>query len=282
MDIIREMFTITFSQFMVGSVALLAFIPFQVLGRGFFKTCAWIFVVLGLLLWWVAPRPPVYGGLGSLFGATLWSTPKGREFGAIIVFVCLTILYLIALYRWSEGAVKTILGVAVAVGVFSVVNSAAAMRDPAMTPFQTEMLPANFILSALAMGTVFTGMLLGHYYLVKPDLPLKPLWKFTWLLFAVLIVQGAGLLTMVVKEFGPEQMKVVWGSNVFLTPWGLEFWSRILVGLVGTFVVAIVIVISLRMHATRTATGFYYIGIMTVLVGELMSRNLFRLTHLPL
>ena len=282
MDIIREMFAITFSQFMVGSVALLALIPFRVLGRGFFKTCAWIFLVLGLLLWWVAPRPPVYGGFGSLFGATLWSTPKGREFGAIIVFVCLTLLYLIALYSWSEGTVKRILAVAMAVGVFSVVNSAVAMRSPEMTAFQAGMLPVNFLLSALAMGTVFTGMLLGHYYLVKPDLPLKPLWTFTWLLFAVLFAQGAGLLTMVIKGFGPEQLKVVWGSNVFLTPWGLEFWSRILVGLVGTLAVAVVIVVALRMRATRTATGFFYIGIMTVLVGELMSRNLFRLTHLPL
>ncbi len=84
------------------------------------------------------------------------------------------------------------------------------------------------------------------------------------------------------KEFTPEQIRIVWGDNIFLTRWGLEFWGRVLLGLVGTFLVALVIVISLRMRATRTATGFFYIGIITVLVGELMSRNIFRIIRLPL
>ncbi len=282
MEVIRELFAITFSHLIIGSVGLLGFIPFRVLGRNFFKTCAWIFVVLALIHWWIVPRPPGYGGLGSLFGAAPWSTWKGREFAALVVFVFLTIVYLISLYRWREGVVKGVLGAAAAVGVFSIVNGAAAVRETGMTAFQAGLLPANFILSALALGTVFTGMLLGHYYLIKPDLTLKPLWRFAWLLLAVSLAQAAALLTLVLKEFGPEQMDIILAENIFLTPWGLEFWGRAMVGLLGTFIVGVVIVISLRMQATRTATGFFYIAILTVLVGELLSRNLFRLTHLPL
>lgn len=282
MEVIREMFSITFAQFLVGSVGLLALIPLHVLGRGFFKTCAWIFVVLALLHWWIASRPPEYTGFLSLFGSSLWATWKGREFGAMVIFAFLTMLYLLSLYRWSDGTTRGTLTAATAVGVFSILNNSIAVREAGMTAFQAGLLPVNFILSALALGTVFTGMLLGHYYLVKPDLPLCPLWRFTWLLLAVLLAQGAALFILVMNEFTPEQAQVVWAGNVFLTQWGMEFWGRVIVGLVGTFLVALVIIISLRMHATRTATGFFYIGMMTVLVGELMSRNLFRLTRFPL
>ena len=282
MEVIREMFAITFGQFLVGSVGLLALIPFQVLGRGFFKTCAWVFAVLALTHWWIAPRPAAYDGILSLLGTPLWSTWKGRTFGAMSGFVILTLVYLISLYRSREGVTKAVLGVAALVGIFSVISDSIAVREAGMTVFQARLLPVNFLLSTLALGTVFTGMLLGHYYLVKSDLPLDPLWRFTWLLLAVLLAQGAALLTLVLKEFTPEQIRIVWGENVFLTRWGLEFWGRILVGLAGTFIVALVIAISLRMRATRTATGFFYIAIITVLVGEFMSRNLYRITHLPI
>lgn len=282
MEVVREMFAITFAQFLVGGVGLLLIIPFETLGRGFFKTCAWIFVCLGLIFWWIAPRPAGGAGFGSLFGVSLWSAPKGREFGGMILFVLLTVLYLVSLYRWEESAAKGLLWAAALVGLFSILNGAEAAKGARMTALQAGLLPANFILSALALGSVFTGMLLGHYYLVKPELPLAPLWRFAWLLLAVLLAQGGFLLTLALKEFGPEQARVVWGGNVFLTPWGLEFWGRVLVGLAGTFIVGVGILISLRMRATRTATGFFYIGIITALVGELMSRNLFRLTHLPL
>ena len=282
MDVIREMFSITFAQFLVGSVGLLSLIPFRILGRNFFKTCAWIFVVLTLVHWWIAPRPSEYTGVLSLFGSSLWVTWKGREFGSMIVFAFLTIFYLLSLYRWSEGATKGTLAVATAVGIFSILNGSIAVRTGGMSSFQADLLPFNFILSTLALGTVFTGMLLGHYYLVKPDLPLFPLWRFTWLLLGVLLAQGACLFYLVLTDFTPEQVHVVLGKNVFLTQWSLEFWGRIVGGLVGTFVVVLVIMIRLRMLETRTATGFFYVGMMTVLVGELMTRNLFRLTHLPL
>ncbi|MFQ5693850.1 MAG: hypothetical protein ACE5IM_12500 [Nitrospinota bacterium] len=282
MEVFREMFAIMYAQFLVGGVGLLALVPFRVLGRGFFKTCAWIFVILAFLHWWVAPRPEAYGGLSSLFGGSLWSTWEGREFGGMRIFALLTVAYLIALYRWRDGVVKAVLGGVAGVGTLSILSAAAAAQVSGMTALQAGLLPWNFILSALVLGTVFTGMLLGHYYLVKPDLPLGPLWRFAGLLLGALLAQGASLLAVVLRDFGPQQMAVILGENVFLTPWGLEFWGRVLVGLLGTFLVGVVIVISLRMHATRTVTGFFYIGILTVLVGELMSRNLFRLTHLPL
>ncbi|MFQ5914930.1 MAG: hypothetical protein ACE5JS_17315 [Nitrospinota bacterium] len=282
MEVFRELFAVMFAQFLIGGVCLLGFIPLRVLGRNFFMICAWIFVILALIYWWIAPRPAVYGGFGSLFGPRLWSTPNGREFGSMLLFMALVVLYLISLYGWRDGWLKGFLWAATAVGIFALINGAAAARETGMTPLQAGLLPANFLLSALALGTVFTGMLLGHYYLVKPDLTLKPLWRFAWLLLGVVIAQGAAAVTLVLKEFGPERIEMILGRNVFLTPWGLEFWGRVLVGLLGTFLVGVLIVVSLRMRATRTVTGFYYIGIMTVVVGELMSRNLFRLTHLPL
>ena len=110
MDVIREMFSITFAQFLVGSVGLLSLIPFRILGRNFFKTCAWIFVVLVLVHWWIAPRPSEYTGVFSLFGSSLWVTWKGREFGSMIVFAFLTIFYLLSLYRLERRSDKRNVG----------------------------------------------------------------------------------------------------------------------------------------------------------------------------
>src|SRR3972149_6907129 len=49
----------------------------------------------------------------------------------------------------------------------------------------------SVLAGALALGLVNEAMVLGHWYLVSPKLPGKPLQELTFLLLAVLLVQGA-------------------------------------------------------------------------------------------
>jgi hypothetical protein len=156
------------------------------------------------------------------------------------------------------------------------------MRTEGMSGLQAGLLPFNFFLSSLALGTVFTGMLFGHWYLVDPGLPIRLIHRFGWLLVGVLLAQGASLFAFVLYGFEPRHIAAVWGEGALFSSWGIFFWGRALFGLFGTLLVAFVILYSLRIHATRTATGFFYIAILTVFAGELMGRFILFLTALPL
>jgi hypothetical protein len=57
--------------------------------------------------------------------------------------------------------------------------------------------------------------------------------------------------------------------------------GRVLVGLVGTFGLAVLTMWLLREGSTQAATGFLYTAVMTVTVGELIARFLFQLTGVP-
>jgi hypothetical protein len=51
--------------------------------------------------------------------------------------------------------------------------------------------------------------------------------------------------------------------------------------LVGTFGLAVLTMWLLREASTQAATGFLYTAVLTVTVGELIARFLFRLTGVP-
>ena len=57
--------------------------------------------------------------------------------------------------------------------------------------------------------------------------------------------------------------------------------GRALVGLVGTFALAVLTMWLLREGSTQAATGFLYTAVMTVTVGELIARFLLQLTGVP-
>ncbi len=276
-----RLFGLVLAQLVIGGVSLLLLVPLRTLGRRFFQTCTWIFLGMLLFSYWLQPPPEGYTRLGSLFSQSLWATWEGREFGGLSLYLLLVFLHLVSLYAWRDWLVRGLLGLSVVCGAFVLFSSSAVFRTVDMSSLQAGLLPVNFFLSALALGTVFTGMLFGHWYLVDPSLPLRLIHRFSWLLVAVLVAQGVALIAFVVFGFEPRHFAAVWGEGALFSSWGVFFWGRALFGLLGTLLVALVIFYSLRIHATRTATGFFYIAILTVFTGELMGRFILFLAAVP-
>jgi hypothetical protein len=59
------------------------------------------------------------------------------------------------------------------------------------------------------------------------------------------------------------------------------FGGRVLIGGVATLVIALVIRNTLRIPNVQSATGFFYIAILTVLLGEVLGRALLLFTGIP-
>src|SRR5918992_2268256 len=59
----------------------------------------------------------------------------------------------------------------------------------------TALFAGQLVLAALALGAVFAGMLLGHWYLVTPKPSPAPLRRMMWLLIGALVAQA--LVTVV-------------------------------------------------------------------------------------
>lgn len=135
--------------------------------------------------------------------------------------------------------------------------------------------------SALFLGSVIFGMILGHWYLIVPTLPIAPLRKLTQLMIIATGIKAV-LLGMVIylgaSSTVPEIAETVEG---FARLQGLFFWARSLFGLIGPIVICYMTWETVKLNATQSATGLLYVATVLVLIGETLSRYIYYTTHLP-
>ena len=137
----------------------------------------------------------------------------------------------------------------------------------------------NALTSALILGVALIGLLLGHRYLNEPHLPVRLIKRVSDVFCMVILLQGAlpALFTLLVYGFGP-------GSGEWVRLLG-EHWvllvSRMFVGIGASLVVALVILNCLRLPNVQAATGFYYVAVITVFLGEFLGRYLLVSASLP-
>lgn len=131
-------------------------------------------------------------------------------------------------------------------------------------PFALLALP----LGALALGGVSAAMLLGHWYLVTPKLSPAPLQRAALIVLAAVV--GQAVLVGVTLARG--QLVGVGESNL-----GVALGIRIGVGIAMTFGLVAGAWWTARMN-TQSSTGLLYVGLGTVLAGEVAARVVFYLT----
>jgi len=194
------------------------------------------------------------------------AAPLGSFGQALVVFVVLTVIQLVATFLPSRDlrAVAGALTVIVGVGTLEI----AAIARPSPSPFDVFALVA-LPLGALALGGSDAAMLLGHWYLVTPKLSPAPLQN------AALIVVVAVALQAVVVATTLARGELVGATDQV----GLLVAAalRIGVGLLMTFGVALAGWWTARMN-TQSSTGLLYVGLGTALAGEISARVLFFLT----
>ena len=158
----------------------------------------------------------------------------------------------------------------------------AVRRVPAEFPAWAPLLSAVYVLfSSLFLGSVVFAMILGHWYLVTPTLPIRPLRSMSLLMvFAVL-----GKFLLLVTTFilfwtaaGDEPRRIL---SSFIGLQGLFFWARILFGILGPLAIIIMTWQTVKISSTQSATGLLYVATILVLIGEAFSKFIFYHTSIP-
>jgi len=125
---------------------------------------------------------------------------------------------------------------------------------------------------AAFLGAVIDGLLLGHWYLTDRGLARTPIDRTTDLLFVGVGLETAALL---IGGFGPTEASEQF--NPLLTSAGLASW--IALGMVGaTALIAVMIRATLkgtRSSAVQSATGFFYLAVITALTAEFAAKVTF-------
>jgi len=129
---------------------------------------------------------------------------------------------------------------------------------------------------SLVAGGVSLGMGLGHWYLVTPRLPERPLREVTAFLLAALVVQALLLAPNLAlpRETIPGGPDMPLGQNPFL-------WLRIAGGLALPLLFTYMAYDSSGIRAMQSATGLLYIAMALVLGGEILAKGLMLATAVP-
>ncbi len=280
MEGIAGAFLTLLAQLWVGGTAAMLLVPMEGIGWGFYRTTTGIYLGLAVLALWMR----IWLLLNTLSTGAGWgqvassaSLPGTLALGTS---GALTFAFLVSLWGKYPVRSRRLLWAASLAGVASLGLDAVALARDGST-LATLALLANSWLSSALLGLTFTGMLLGHWYLNEPGLPTRHVWRMAhWFLVAVL-VQGLfpvayGLLAAVAGDsaLSGQVLRVIPKHPIL-------FGGRVLIGSVATLVIALVIRNTLRIPNVQSATGFFYIAILTVLLGEVLGRALLLFTGIP-
>ncbi|MGH2351066.1 MAG: hypothetical protein ACRDJN_05570 [Chloroflexota bacterium] len=188
---------------------------------------------------------------------------------ALAVFVALSAVYVVLLKLERRTAGRVVGSLAAASGVVSLAVSAAAYQPPAVPAL---LVLASLLAGALALGTVWSGMMLGHWYLVTPRLAPRPLLRLTAALATVLLAQ-------LLLAGGQALAGVAAAALAASLSW--LFWLRVGVGVAFPLVLSFLVWRTARVRSMMSATGLLYIALGAVLAGEIIARSLFFLSGAP-
>jgi hypothetical protein len=159
------------------------------------------------------------------------------------------------------------------VGVATVPLSVAMLFAFARTGDESTLLSFFQLLAgAVFIGAVLDGLLLGHWYLTERKLPRKPILRMTWSLIGAVVLEA---VAVAMGGFGaPVDSSVTQAISPILTVAGVASW--IAIGMVAlTGLIAVFIRITLqgdRPAAVQSATGFFYLAVITAFTAEVAAK----------
>ena len=232
-----------------------------------------LFMALGLWLRLALPLPSLlpYDARAPwvAYEPVLWS-----------LFAALLVAHLL-LVRAERPRLATRVGlVAGGVGLASLAIGVAAYLPPVATPgvlFLLALLATGA--STLVLGSVWSGWMLGHWYLVTPQLSPRPLLLINAGLAAALGVQALLALGMVGAALVMAPAET--GPATLLDRYSWWFGLRVGIGVVFPLVLSWMIWRTARTRSMMAATGLLYIATGAVVSGEIIARVLYFIARVP-
>lgn len=268
-------FLLLFYQIALGGLFALAATPFHELDRRFYKSTAGVLFVVGLL-----------GLLGKsdLHQANLHPGLKlsaTLELLFHVLFLLAFALYLYSLWGESVAFRARTFSSTLFVGLTGLALSSQPFYQAPLWSFETVLYPVSFFLSALLLGSVTVGMLVGHWYLIDTGQTIDPFIRIFKFFFVSLLVQTVFLLALplFLYFFGSSSTGLnlgrLWENHSVLLG------ARLLTAQVGSLILSAMIWRTLKIPHTMAATGLFYIALLGVFVGEILGRQILALTFLP-
>lgn len=272
MNFYAAAFVMFLYQLSVGGLVGLSVTPFTDLERGFYKSTAGVLVVAAVLaLWGQLDLLPRAQGVREVLEVVL-----------LAAFALFLILYFITL--WGERAFlrARFFSTAVLVGLAGVMVASYGFSHTPLGPVEAVFLPVSFLVSSLLLGAVTVGMLIGHWYLIETGQSLDPFFRVFRFFVTMLVIQTAlevtatALLYLLGTGATVAAIERLFGHHLVL------LLSRFLVAQLGPLLLSYMIWKTLTdFKNTMAATGLFYIALLGVFVGELLSSQILALTLLP-
>ncbi|HXQ24710.1 MAG TPA: hypothetical protein VN812_23735 [Candidatus Acidoferrales bacterium] len=277
MDAFARCFLLVFAELYIGGFLALSVPPFHDIERGFYRSTAAVYLGAGILAW--VGRVALV--LQAPDGAAA-ARAHGIELLLWLISLGAAAQYLRTL--WGDDFRRRARAYVLAwmTGVTALTVGAQSFRLSPFLSVETVLYPVSFLVSALVLGAVTNGMLLGHWYLIDRNMSLEPfqrVFRFFVIMLAIqcgLLLLGSGALQLLGAHASAAQLAQLFEAH------GTLLTVRLLLSPLAAGGLAWMIWKTLQIPQTMAATGLFYIAILSVLVGELMSRFILFRTSLPL
>ena len=268
-------FLIFLYQTALGGLFALAATPFHELDRAFYKSTAGVLLVVGLLGFW--------GSTKLYWQAFPQSTTLVIDVAFIfhILFIGFLACYLFSLWDERQLLRARCFSLSLLSGLLGLSLSSSNFYNASFWSFETLLYPLSFFLSALLLGSVTVGMLIGHWYLIDTGQSLEPFVRVFRFFVAALVAQSVFLtvLPLILYYFGTPTTTVglerLWQNHLTLLS------TRVLSAQVAPLILSYMIWRTLKIPHTMAATGLFYIALLGVFVGEILGKQILALTSLP-
>lgn len=243
-------------QTVAGSAAFLWFTPlWREVKRGYFTLTGVILTILAFGAWRAAAAGAIPGD-----DAGTWC-------------VRLTVASLIVTAVWTGLQLLKRNPAARVMGLVSVPVAIASLVAMAATGQQSEALALFQLLAGAAfLGSVLDGLLLGHWYLTDRGLSRTPIDRATRFMLVAVVVEAIAVIAGGFGGVGSSE-----AFNPLLTAGALAPW--IALGMVGaTGLIAVMVKATLRgarASAVQSATGFFYLAVVTAFTAEVAVKTRF-------
>jgi hypothetical protein len=268
-------FLLFFHQVALGGLLALSATPFHELDRAFYKSTGGVLLVVALF---------------GLWGKTgFYLTSLNNRFDLITAaeaifhysFAICFAVYIISLWSENQWLRARSFSASIITGLVALILAARNFYAAPALSFESLFYPASFLLSALLLGTVTVGMLIGHWYLIDTGQSLAPFSRVYYFFVVALIIQtaffcvSAPLLYFLGSAQSWAGLQRLWLDHSVL------FVMRVSAGQIAPLVLAWMIRRTLLIPHTMAATGLFYIALLGVFVGEILGRQILALTALP-
>ncbi len=223
--------------------------------RGFFTLTTSIVLVLALGAWFSTRAATIPGDDAGSWSA-MFSLATGAAVGLSFV--------LMLAKRHLPARIAGFAGVGLAVATL-VAMAGTGRQSFALSLFQ-------LLAGAAFLGSITDGLLLGHWYLTDRGLGRAPIDRLTTAMLISVVVEAVAVVS---SGFGGVETSA--SLNPLLTAGALAPW--IALGMVGaTLLIALLTRAALkgeRASAVQSATGFYYLAVVTAFTAEVAVKTRF-------